>query len=141
MEKTKFRSASRVGLSNSEERKKPRFVSIYKSWFGWASEERKPKDKDSCSELLKNENPKIKIHLGGLPKNENPKVQVDFRRTEKGEPLRFVRVDFCLFKEWKKLKIQSVSFEEWKKPRFFSRLPKNNEKLRFVVITENIIDK
>ncbi|PKK60528.1 hypothetical protein RhiirC2_856802 [Rhizophagus irregularis] len=89
MEKTKFRSASRVGLSNSEERKKPRFVSIYKSWFGWASEERKPKDKDSCSELLKNENPKIKIHLGGLPKNENPKVQVDFRRTEKGEPLRF----------------------------------------------------
>ncbi|CAG8736664.1 1790_t:CDS:2, partial [Rhizophagus irregularis] len=41
---------------------------------------------------------------GGLLKNENPKVQVDF----------------CLSKEQKKLKIQSVSSEEWKKPRFVS---------------------
>ncbi|CAB4398455.1 unnamed protein product [Rhizophagus irregularis] len=101
--------------------------------FGWASEKRKPKGKDSCGGLPKNENPKIKIYSGGLPKNENPKVRVDFRRTEKGKPLRFVRVDFRLSKEWKKLKIQSVSSEEWKKPRFFSGLLKNNGKPRFVL--------
>ncbi|GET60888.1 hypothetical protein GLOIN_2v1779851 [Rhizophagus irregularis DAOM 181602=DAOM 197198] len=74
----------------------------------------------------------VDFDSGGLPKNENPKVRVDFRRTEKGEPLRFIRVDFCLSKERKKLKIQSVSSKEWKKPRFFSGLPKNNGKPRFV---------
>ncbi|GET58212.1 hypothetical protein GLOIN_2v1779851 [Rhizophagus irregularis DAOM 181602=DAOM 197198] len=97
MEKTKFRSASRVGLPSSEERKKPRFVSSGRllenenpkikicsggllknenQRFGWASEKQKPKGKDSCGGLPKNENPKIKIHLGELQKNENPKVKI-----------------------------------------------------------------
>ncbi|CAB4403487.1 unnamed protein product [Rhizophagus irregularis] len=70
---------------DSEERKtkKLRFVR-------WASDERKPKDKDSCGGLPTNENPKIKIRSGG----------------------------FRLSKERKKLKIRSVSSEEWKKLRF-----------------------
>ncbi|GET62266.1 hypothetical protein GLOIN_2v1779851 [Rhizophagus irregularis DAOM 181602=DAOM 197198] len=71
MEKTKFRSASRVGLPSSEERKKPRFVRVgfrktKTQRFGWASEERKPKDSGG---LPKNENPKVKIRSGGLLKN------------------------------------------------------------------------
>ncbi|CAB5352430.1 unnamed protein product [Rhizophagus irregularis] len=32
--------------------------------FRWASEERKPKDKDSCGGLPTNKNPKIKIRFG-----------------------------------------------------------------------------
>ncbi|PKB93657.1 hypothetical protein RhiirA5_440677 [Rhizophagus irregularis] len=60
----------------SEEWKKPSFVRRLR--FGWASEKQKPKGKDSCGGLPKNENPKIKIYSGGLPTNENPKVQVDF---------------------------------------------------------------
>ncbi|GET61579.1 hypothetical protein GLOIN_2v1779851 [Rhizophagus irregularis DAOM 181602=DAOM 197198] len=120
-------SASRVGFPSSEKRKKPRFVSS-----GGLLKNENPKIKICSGGLPKNENLKVKISSGGLPKNENPKVQVDFRRTEKGELLRFVQVDFCLSKEWKKLKIQSVSSEEWKKPRFFSGLPKNNGKPRFV---------
>ncbi|CAB5131858.1 unnamed protein product [Rhizophagus irregularis] len=62
MEKTKFRSASQVGLPSSEEQKKPRFV--------------------SSGRLSKNKNPKIKICSGGLPKNENPKIWVGFQRTK-----------------------------------------------------------
>ncbi|PKK64442.1 hypothetical protein RhiirC2_787481 [Rhizophagus irregularis] len=44
----------------SEVQKLQRFIQRLK--FGWASEERKPKDKDSCGGLSTNENPKIKIH-------------------------------------------------------------------------------
>ncbi|CAB5364103.1 unnamed protein product [Rhizophagus irregularis] len=45
--------------------------------FGWASEKRKPKNKDSLGGLLKSKNPKIKIRkFGGLPKNENSRIKI-----------------------------------------------------------------
>ncbi|GET50281.1 hypothetical protein GLOIN_2v1779851 [Rhizophagus irregularis DAOM 181602=DAOM 197198] len=69
----------------------------------------------------------------------------DFQRMEKtkfclASQVR-VQVDFCLSKEQKKLKIQSVSSEEWKKPRFFSELLKNNRKPRFVSKVSGSLEK
>ncbi|POG66981.1 hypothetical protein GLOIN_2v1779851 [Rhizophagus irregularis DAOM 181602=DAOM 197198] len=82
--------------------------------FGWASEVQKLQRfvwPFRCGGLPKNENPKVKIHLGGLLKNENPKVQVDFRRTEKGGPLRFVQS--VSSKEWKKLRFVNMNLIQW----------------------------
>ncbi|CAB4418208.1 unnamed protein product [Rhizophagus irregularis] len=87
--------------------------------FGWASEERKPKDKDSIGRLPKNENPKIKIRSGLSKKRKKTKDLVSvFRRTEK-------------------TKIRSVGFQVLKnngKPRFvsFGIFGKSGTKIRLV---------
>ncbi|CAB5364183.1 unnamed protein product [Rhizophagus irregularis] len=114
-------------LPISEERKKLRFV-----W--WASEERKPKDKDSFSGLLKNENLKIKIHLGGLLKNENLKIKIrKFSGLLKNENLKIkIHLGGLLKNENLKIKIRSGRLLKIRKIRTFkirkfgvSEFPKN----------------
>ncbi|CAB4410333.1 unnamed protein product [Rhizophagus irregularis] len=99
-ENQKIRTFVRVGFRRT---KTKRFVLS----FGWASEERKPKDSYFLSGgLPKNENPKIRS--GGLPKNEDSRSdrlpcseereiprfdRVGFRPSGKEEP-RFDRVGF-----------------------------------------------
>ncbi|CAB4442283.1 unnamed protein product [Rhizophagus irregularis] len=98
--RTKTQRFVRVGFRRT---KTKRFVLS----FGWASEERKPKDSYFLSGgLPKNENPKIRS--GGLPKNEDSRSdrlpcseereiprfdRVGFRPSGKEEP-RFDRVGF-----------------------------------------------
>ncbi|GET51361.1 hypothetical protein GLOIN_2v1779851 [Rhizophagus irregularis DAOM 181602=DAOM 197198] len=60
---------------------------------------------------------------------------MDFQRTEKGKPLRFIQMDFCLSKEWKKLKIQSIQWtskEQWKTKICFGILGKSGIKIYLV---------
>ncbi|GET53799.1 hypothetical protein GLOIN_2v1779851 [Rhizophagus irregularis DAOM 181602=DAOM 197198] len=172
MKKTKIRSGGllknenpkikihKFGFGWASEKRKPKGsgrlpknenpkIKIHK--FGWTSEKQKPKGKDSCGGLPKNENPKIKIHSGGLPKNENPKVKilrVDFRRTKKGEPLRFLSLGgfpsfqgtektkdlVSVFRRMEKTKILQWAFEEQRKPRFvsFGIFRKSGTKIRLV---------
>ncbi|CAB4430675.1 unnamed protein product [Rhizophagus irregularis] len=107
--KTKFRSAVRVGFRSIENPKDSFGLSGSAVRVGFRSIEN-PKDSFGRSGgLLKYGKTKFR---SDVPKNwKIPRFDlVGFRRTEKGEPLRFVRVDFCLSKERKKLKIRFGGF-------------------------------
>ncbi|CAB5180173.1 unnamed protein product [Rhizophagus irregularis] len=84
--------------------------------IGWASEKRKPKDKDSCGGLLTNENPKIKIRSGGFRlSKERKKLKIRFSGLSKnnGKP-RFVWCLGWVLINRKKPKILSVGFQKIK---------------------------
>ncbi|CAB4434474.1 unnamed protein product [Rhizophagus irregularis] len=87
--------------------------------FGWASEERKPKDKDSIGRLLKNENPKIKISSdlseerkktkdSCLPKNG--KNQDSFSGLPSSEEQRKTKIRFGIFG---KSRTKIRKYESW----------------------------
>ncbi|CAB4442281.1 unnamed protein product [Rhizophagus irregularis] len=83
-ENPKIRTFVRVGFRRT---KTKRFVLS----FGWASEERKPKD--SFGWASEERKPKDSyFRSGGLPKNENPKIRTFFRvGFQKTKTQRFVR--------------------------------------------------
>ncbi|GET60165.1 hypothetical protein GLOIN_2v1779851 [Rhizophagus irregularis DAOM 181602=DAOM 197198] len=103
MEKTKFHSASQVGLLSFEERKKPRFV--------------------SSNGLPKNENLKVKIRSGGLSKNETPKVKICSGGLLKNGKRRTFKIrsgGFLSFQGTEKTKDSVSGSLEKVEPRFIS---------------------